>query len=454
MNRKTLLAGAVFAGLLLITLFVLRRPEKGTRTGQSERPIAAIGEGKADTLEVTKDGKKTVIKREGSGFKVTEPVPYPADVDAAKQAFEAVEKLEFGSIVTDQKSRHDEYEVGVKSPRVIVKKGATVLADFRVGKMANNQTLIRKEGSDQVWQAVGSIKWQLDKDSAGFRDKSITTFDQNDAERLEVVSKTGGKIVLTKAGKSDAGAGNVADWKVVETTAKVEPFDKSVPGDLLSALYSFKANDFADGVNLTEAGLDAPALTVTVGLKGDKNQTLMIGNKKGEEDFYVKKADSPQVFLVKKYNLERINKRPIEFRDKTICNLASDNLTQVAVTRPSDPFTLVKDPKKTGDDAWKLAKPAGVTLDTSKVNNIVSGFKEWKASGFAEDGSPVATGLAKPTATVVASAKGGACNFKVGAETADKQSYYVAAAGAPDVFVAPKWSVDRVLVKLDDLKKK
>jgi hypothetical protein len=300
---------------------------------------------------------------------------------------------------------------------------------------------------------VGSIKWQLDKDSAGFRDKSITTFDQNDAERLEVVSKTGGKIVLSKAGKSDAGAGNV-DWKVVETTAKVEPFDKSVPGDLVSALYAFKANDFADGVSPADSGLDDPGLTVTVGLKGDKKQTVMIGKKKGEEDFYVKKADSPQVFLVKKYNLERINKRPVEFRDKTICNLATDNVTQVAVARSSDSFTLVKDPKKTGDDAWKLSKPAGVTLDGSKVNNIVSAFKEWKASGFAEDNAPAATGLAKPTATVIAGAKGGACNVKVGSETADKQSYYVTATGAPDVFVAPKWSVDRVLVKLDDLKKK
>jgi hypothetical protein len=454
MNRKTLLAGAVFAGLLLITLFVLRAPEKGTRTGEGERPIAAIGEGKADTLEITKDGKKTVVKRDGAGFKVTEPVPYPADVDAAKQAFEAVEKLEFGSIVTDQKSKHDEYEVGAKSPRVVAKKGDKVLADFRVGKMANNQTLIRKEGSDQVWQAVGSIKWQLDKDSAGFRDKSITTFDQNDVERLEVVSKTGGKIVLSKAGKTDAGAGQGDAWKVVESTAKVEPFDKSVPADLVSALYSFKANDFADGVSPSDSGLDDPALTVTVGLKGDKKQTVLIGKKKGEEDFYVKKADSPQVFLVKKYNLERINKRPVDFREKTICNLNTDSLTQVAVNRPTDGFTLAKDPKKTGDEAWKLAKPAGVTLDTSKVNNIVSAFKDWKASGFAEDDAPAATGLAKPSATVVASAKGGSCNVKVGNETSDKQSYYVAAAGAADVFVAPKWSVDRVLVKLDDLKKK
>jgi hypothetical protein len=451
MNRKTLLAGAVFAGLLVISLVVLRSPEKGARTGEAPRPIAKIGEGTLDTLEVTKDGKKTVLKKEGSTFKITEPVAYAADADAAKQAFEAVEKLEFGTIVSDQKSKHAEYEVAAdKSPRVVAKKGDKVLADFRVGKTANNQTMVRVEGKDEVWQALGSIKFQLDKDAAGWRDKSITTFDQNDVERLDVVSETGGKLSLARPPKADGGA--ASEWKVVSSTVKVEPFDQSVPMDMVSALYAFKANDFADGASNADSGLDAPALTVTVGLKGGKTQSVLIGKKKGEEDFYVKRGDAPQVFLVKKYNLDRINKRPIDFRDKTICNLADGDVTQVAVTRDKDSFTLVKDPKKSGDDAWKLAKPAGVTLDTSKVSAIASSFKDWKGTGFAED--PKTTGLAKPSATIVASGKGGSCSLKVGAESSDKQNVYLAATGMPAPLVVPKWSVDRILVKLDDLKKK
>ena len=40
MNRKTLTAGAVFAGLLVLTLVVLRSPEKGSRTGEAARPVA------------------------------------------------------------------------------------------------------------------------------------------------------------------------------------------------------------------------------------------------------------------------------------------------------------------------------------------------------------------------------------------------------------------------------
>jgi hypothetical protein len=455
MNRKTLLAGAVFAVLLIVCIAVLNSPEKGSRTTEAPRPVPKMAAGDFDTLDVTKDGKTTTIKKDGGTYKVTAPVPYAADQDAAKGAFEAMEKLEFGSSpVSALKSKHDEFEVGAKGVRVVAKKGDKVLADLRVGKAANSSTMVRLEGKDEVWGANGTIKYQFDKDSAAWRDKSITTFDQNDAERLEVVAKSGEKIVLSKPPKADGGAD--AEWKVVESSVKVEPFDKSVPGNLVSALYSWKANDFADDAKPAETGLDAPDLTVTVGLKGGKAQSVLIGKKKGEEDFYVKKSDGAQVFLVKKYGLERINQRPIEFRDKTMCNLTEGEITQVVVTHDKDSYTLVKDPKKSGNDAWKLAKPAGLTLDPGKVSSILSAFKEWKGTSFAPDSSPKAIGVEKPSATIVASSnvKGHACALKVGAELADKQNLYVSAAGMPDAFVAPKWSVDRVLQKVDDLKKK
>ena len=457
MNRKTLIAGAVFAGLALVAFIVLRTPEKGTRTGEAPRPVVRLNAGDFDTVEVTKGGTTTVIKKEGTTFKVVKPVPYAADQDAAKQAFEALEKLEFDGIVTDQKSKHDEFEVGAAGVRVAAKKGDKALVDLRVGKVNNNETMVRAEGKDEVWQAVGSLKFTFDKDAAAWRDKAITTFHEPDAEKIEITSKTGGKIVLTKPQSAgDAGAAAAPEWSVAESSIKVDPLDKTVAPGIVAALYNWKANDFGDAAKPEETGLAAPDNTVTVHLKGGKKVSVLIGKKKGEEDYFVKTADNPQVFLVKRFNLERINKRPIEFRDKTICNLNDGEITEVAVARATDAYTLTKQPGKTGDDAWKVAKPAGVTLDTTKVNGITTAFKEWKATSFAEDSAPKSTGLAKPTATITArsNVKGSGCVLKVGAETADKQNVHVQAGASPDVYVVPKWSVDRVLVKVDDLKKK
>jgi hypothetical protein len=455
MNRKTLTAGVVFAALLGLSFLVLRSPEKGTRTGEAPRPIPKIAAGDFDTLEVTKGGQTTVLKKDGSTYKVVKPVTYAADQEAAKQAFESLEKLEFDGIISDQKAKQDEMEVGASGVRVVAKKADKPVADLRIGKVANNLTMIRPEGKDEIWQAVGYLKYQYDKDPAGWRDKSITTFEEKDAHRIEVTSKNGDKIVLTRPEAKDGGAGG-GDWTVAQSSVRVDPLDKNIAPGIVSGLYAWKANDFADGIKLEETGLNAPDNTVTVGLKGDKKVTVLIGKKKGEEDYYVKIADNPQVFLVKKFNLERINKRPVEFREKVICNLNEGEITEVTVARDKDAYTLVKQPGKTGDQAWRVTKPKDVTLDTTKVNAIIGAFKDWKAASFADDSSAKATGLVKPSATITAKSnlKGSGCTLKVGSELGDKQNTYVERAGSPDVYVVPKWSLDRIMVKVDDLKKK
>jgi hypothetical protein len=174
MNRKTLLAGAIFVGLVLITIALLRSPEKGTRpAGERPRPIPLLKADGFDTLEVTRGGVATVIKKQGDGYQIVKPVDYLADKDGAKAAFEAIEKLQFNDIISDQKSRHNEFEVGEGSLRVAVKKGDKLLADLRVGKTANDENMVRVEGKDEVWATTGFFRHQLDKDTLTWRDKHI-----------------------------------------------------------------------------------------------------------------------------------------------------------------------------------------------------------------------------------------------------------------------------------------
>jgi hypothetical protein len=233
MNRKTLIAGLVFAGLILATVLLLRSPEKGNRPAEgAPRPIAKLVDGGFDTLEVTKGKATTVLKKEGDAYKIVKPMAFPADKDAAKLAFESLTKIEFGNIVSDQKSRQGEFELGDDGLRVTVKKGDAVVADLRVGKTTNQMTMVRLEGKDEVWSTSGIFKYQFDKDTTGWRDKSITSFDEKDAEKLQVTTKNGAKIVLSKPAPRDAGP--APEWQVVESSVKVEPFDKSVASGVAS----------------------------------------------------------------------------------------------------------------------------------------------------------------------------------------------------------------------------
>ena len=227
MNRKTLIAGLVFAGLILATVLLLRSPEKGNRPAEGgARPIAKLSAESFDTLEVTKGKATTVLKKDGDAYKIVKPMAYPADKDAAKLAFEALTKMDFANIVSDQKSRQGEFELGEDGLRVTVKKGEAVVADLRVGKTTNQMTMVRVEGKDEVWSTSGFFKYQLDKDTTAWRDKSIISFDEKDAEKLQLTTKSGAKIVLAKPAPRDAGP--APEWQVVESSVKVEPFDKSV----------------------------------------------------------------------------------------------------------------------------------------------------------------------------------------------------------------------------------
>jgi hypothetical protein len=462
MNRKTLTALGVFVVLGALALVALRQPEKGERAADHPHPVAKLDPAQITTLEVTRGGTTTVIKNEAGKYRVTAPVAFAADEASAKAAFEGLGKMDVSDLVTEQKAKQTEFDVDDKAGiRVVAKHDDKVLADLIVGKSVGAGTMVRPSGQDDTWRATGITHYLFDKGPSDWRDKSIVSFPLAEAGRLEVTAKDGAKLVLQKAAagkdaKAEANKGSKKDdkWEVVQSSVKIDKLDPSVASAVASAMASWKANDFADGVSLAQAGLAPPELTVTLGAVGGKDAksvTVLIGGKKGDDEVYVKKADAPQVFLVKKYNLERIDKRPMEFRDKTLCDLTGAELTEIAVSDGDKSYTLAK----SGAD-WKATKPAKLEIDSSKVNPIVSAFKDWKGNGFAEDQSLKDNGLAKPKAVISAKAGGKssapACQVRVGDETKDKVNYYVASAKSADVYTAPKWAVDRILIKPDDLK--
>jgi len=449
MNRKTVFAFGAFVLLSVIAFVALRAPEKGERRGDKPRPMVQIHAADYDTLAVTRNKQTTVLHREAGKFTVTSPVNYAADENAAKAAFEAVEKLDFGDVVTDQKAKQGEFEVGDDGLRIAAKKGETVLGELIIGKSLGAGTMVRVPGKDEIWQANGSIRFTFDKSDTDWRDKSIITFNAADATKIDIKSKTGGTIELTKSDKKDKPAGANDEWTVATSSVPIPKLDTTAAGSMISALASWKTNDFGDNVKPEVSALNDPALTITVSLKDGKKVTALIGNKKTDDEFYVKNGTSPQVFVVKKWAVEHINKRPIDFRDKTICDIDANDLTEVAVTHGAESYTMVKNGKD-----WKATKPAKTELDPAKVTPIAGAFKAWKATGFADDPSGLKeAGLAKPRATIVAKSKAATCTLKVGDESKDKQSYFVQAGNAPDVFTVAKWSSDRVLVKVNDIKK-
>jgi len=69
---------------------------------------------------------------------------------------------------------------------VAVKKGDQLLADLRIGKNANDETMVRPEGKDEVWAAVKFFRYQLDKDTWAGATNNIARFEDRDADKIEI----------------------------------------------------------------------------------------------------------------------------------------------------------------------------------------------------------------------------------------------------------------------------
>jgi hypothetical protein len=445
MFRKTLIAGLVFLGLVLFAYRLLHSPEKGTPSSEEKpRPVPKIKPGDVDTLEVTRDGVTTIIKKLDGQFRIVKPVSLPAQYNGATLAFEAIEQMDFVYIVTENKDRHAEYELGDKSLRMVAKQGDTVLMDLRVGKTIKLKTMVRLEGKDQVWFVANFMKYMVDKDTEGWRDNRMTEFKESDVDKLTVATKDGGKIIVARTGPS----GPSADWRVIESTVPIQQLDKAIPNGIVNQLAFWTANGWADDVTTAETGLDHPEMTITVDLQGGKQQIALIGKDKNDEEVYARVTHDPQVYLVKKWALEKINKHPIEFREKLICNFTPAEITEIQVNYGKNSYSVAK----RGKD-FVVLKPVGAHLAPEKITSLTQAFTNWKAQSYTKETKN--TGLAKPKAivSVKTNVNGRGCEFKVGNEIAGKFTQYIEVLGEPAVMVAPKSNVDSVLLKPEDFKK-
>ena len=143
---------------------------------------------------------------------------------------------------------------------------------------------------------------------------------------------------------------------MVRSSHDIPALDALVPTELLSTLSSLKASDFADGTTAAAAGLAPPELTITVTLGSGERDVLSIGHAAGSDDFFVKTNESPQIFRVKAFNIERLAQRPIQFRNRLLCPLVDRDIEQITVKNGSE--LVHRDPRQPRLARLGAARPA------------------------------------------------------------------------------------------------
>lgn len=382
MNRKTLLALMAFTGLAAISYFVVRSPLKGDRIGTKARPLAKILAKDIDSVTI-KESDKTIQLRRTSGnvWVIEKPVAFSADEGALKTLTEKVEKLEFGDLVTERKDKHAEHHVDDKAGiRVVLKGGSKILGDFVVGKTQSGYTMIRPSSKDQVYQAVGSLRHVFKKDVKMWRDRNLSKFTRDDARQLRVETPGGTMELVRKDAK--------AEWVLKSATTPPKGLDKgldkNVVRSLLSTLSSLMASDFADGKTAADTGMDKPTARVTAKLANGKEVSVLVGAKKNKDEYWVKKKETSQIYVLRSHNAENLIKWPADFRDKSVLNFNPDDAILLSITKDDQGKQQVAILKRKGAD-W-LGHKGKKLKDSKKITSLLKVASTLRAAGFARGG--------------------------------------------------------------------
>lgn len=459
MEKKNLYALVAFVALTVAAVYSLRSPERGERVGERPRAIAEIKAGSIGSLEVAQAGDKDKVSlsKKGDKWQVTAPYDKPADPTVAKAAVEALEKVRWGDLVTQQKSRHAEFEVSDdKAVHVVAKdSGGAVLADLYIGKASGNATMVRVAGKEDVWQALDLYASTYKREGKTWRDHGIFDLKADDAEKLSIQGG-GTKVSLARVpaaagadGKPGSQSIYEAKWQIAEGDAVLKPgleVDNSLLNRMVQSLSTLRASEFQDAAKPEELGLAAGApgqITVTVHYKEGKSAGVRIGVLKGE-DYFVQTVDNPQVISVKKFGMETIAHIPQDIRDKSLLSLKAEQIESVTIQQGAELVSL-----KLQDKTWKADKLPDA--DEAKIKQLVEGFDGLAGTGFVAPDSAELKSLLAPKATITVKPKNAApVVIKVG--DARGEDFAVQKAGQDAMWVR-KLQIERLLKKPADLAK-
>jgi hypothetical protein len=183
-------------------------------------------------------------------------------------------------------------DAGLDKPAytVTAKAGASTLT-LLVGKAAGENFYVKTGDKPQLFLVPKWTVERLAKPPIEFRDKTMVDVRADEVTGLDI-SYGGVELQLERQG---------ADWKAKKPALTVDAA-KVMP--IVQAFSGWKAAAFAD----TNA-VGKPTARVTVRTKDKKATTLVIGALK-DQDYPVQVAGRPEVYLVKKFAVDRVLKKP------------------------------------------------------------------------------------------------------------------------------------------------
>ncbi len=285
-------------------------------------------------------------------------------------------------------------------------------------------------GSQQAAESAGRVV-EFDRDAI----TAITI--KNGSTTIELLKTKEGAWLMEKPLKDRADLMAVSQ---LFTTAE---------GLKSEALASDKSGSSKD--QLREFGLASPDTRILFS-GGKKPVELLLGKDAAVEGkLYVRQEDSNIVHVIGTDLKTQISKKPDEFRDHKLTDLATTQVRKVALKTVAGEIELAKDAEH-----WSLAKPLKARGDDQKIGDFIAQIANAQVSTFVPDSANLtAYGLHEPRGSVTLFTEGNEqpTVLQIGAAVEqDKEKIYVKLSNRDAVCIVPKALEALLETKPNDLR--
>lgn len=337
MNFKTTLVLLILLAVAGVAIWFTKAQPADVPTETKAQKLLEISAGDVQMLTITPaDGKKIVAVREGTGWKLTEPVAAAADAGRINALLADIAALESQSQVdvTDG--------TGLNSARFVVEMAMKdgKKHTLRVGDRSavGDRLYVQLAGNAKADMVPTGIDSDLERPLDDFREKKLLTL-TSDQVKYVAIERPGGKLELTKENGT---------WTVSDT----EPFkaDDSAVSDLLFSITGLRATEFVQGdVESPFYGLNADSRKVTVSTAAPTTQpttqpttaTVLFGRPDTvmQQNVFATVDGSGTIVKVSKSSTNFLDRTRLELRDKKVVDIDPGGVNTLAITIDSPATT-------------------------------------------------------------------------------------------------------------------
>jgi hypothetical protein len=436
-QKKLMILGGVLIFLIAVTLLLegplkKRYKEKATR----REFIPDFKKEEIEAVELKKKEEKVLLKKVDDKWQVASLKNRPADTEKLKELLEKIESFTCEEIISRNPKKQKIFEVTpTEGTQVKLIRKNKPLFTFFVGKTGPdyNSTYIRAEGANEVFLVPYYLASLFSVEADDWLDKEIFKLD---SESIEEISWR--DIKLRKAEKGN--------WEIV-TSKGILPCKKFSARSIASSFASLRAREYADEEKpLEDYGLAKPKEQISVKVKEGGSKSLLVGKKKDDTTYYVKRQDGDYVYTLSKWSLENIMKELPELIEKKVFSFSKEDVQRIRVEYPQKKFVLEKK-----DTVWEVVQPSRYKAHQEIVSDILEGLTDLEAEEVKAGLSLKECGLEKPAFELGVKLKEGELR-KLAVGKRIGENYYVRRDEKSYIYLIKKEKIKRLQRELEEIK--